>query len=79
MSDQVLLLDLVEVAKLLRVSQRALWGWAKAGEFPAPIQLGRLRRWRREDVNQWLADQAAAAQVVAADLASLFSARRPIG
>jgi excisionase family DNA binding protein len=43
-----------EVAKLLQVSEltvRRMWA---RGEFVAPVSLGRVIRWRREDVENWL-------------------------
>ncbi len=58
MTDEKLL-DINEVAAILAVSTRALWQWAADGKFPQAIQLGRLRRWRRADVEGWLASQAA--------------------
>jgi prophage regulatory protein len=62
MTDERILLDLREVSKLLGISPRAIWGWADAGTFPPPLELGRLRRWRRVDIESWLARQAAAAK-----------------
>lgn len=56
--DNKLLLSIREVAQLLGVSQRAIWGWAHDGKFPAPLELGRLRRWRRQDIETWLAEQS---------------------
>ena len=45
------------VADLLKVSRstvRRMW-WRK--QFPAPVQVGVLNRWRRSDVETWLAEQ----------------------
>ncbi len=56
MSDK-LVFDVREVAKLLGVSPRSVWEWANNGKFPQPIALGRLRRWRLADVENWLAQQ----------------------
>ena len=58
MTDEKLLLDIREVSKLMGVSPRAIWGWAVAGHFPTPLKLGRLRRWRRADIDTWLARKA---------------------
>ena len=58
MSQINVLMSLRELSKHLGVSQRAIWGWAADGKFPAPIKLGRLRRWRREDIDAWLARKA---------------------
>jgi excisionase family DNA binding protein len=61
-NDDRLLLTIRDVSKLLGISQRAIWGWANDGKFPPPLELGRLRRWRREDIEAWLARQAEAAK-----------------
>lgn len=58
MDEGKLLLGLREVSKLLGVSPRSVWTWADEGKFPAPLELGRLRRWRREDVISFLANKA---------------------
>ena len=46
-----------ELADLLKVSKatvRRLW-WR--GEMPAPVKIGAINRWRRTDIDAWLADQ----------------------
>lgn len=43
-----------EVAGMLRVSVWRVWGWAKSGKLPS-IQLGRNYRFRRSEVESWLA------------------------
>ncbi len=46
-----------EVASLLKVSKatvRRLW-WR--GEMPAPVKIGCVNRWRKSDIDQWLANQ----------------------
>jgi predicted DNA-binding transcriptional regulator AlpA len=53
-----LLLNIREVAGLLGVSPRAVWGWAADGKFPPPLQLGRLRRWHRGTIERFLDRQA---------------------
>jgi excisionase family DNA binding protein len=57
-----LLLDVVDVASMLGVSPRSIVGWVASGSFPAPLCLGRLKRWRRQDVETHLATLAAAAK-----------------
>lgn len=49
------LLPAAEVAKLLDISERHLWGLHKDGSLPAPVRLGRSVRWRAEDLRAWLA------------------------
>lgn len=36
--------------------------WAKRGEGPASIKLGRRRVWKKSTVRQWLKDQEKASQ-----------------
>ena len=45
-----------DVLALLGVGKATLWRWRKAGNFPAPLQLGPNRiAWRRDEVERWLA------------------------
>ena len=67
MFDEQILLCIRDVAKLLGVSERAVWGWAADGSFPPAIKMGRLRRWRRVDIDTWLGRQADAAKGVSHD------------
>jgi len=48
------LLNVNEVAKRLQISPRSVWTLAAKGELPAPISIGRLKRWRPETINKWL-------------------------
>lgn len=48
------LLKVNEVASLLQISARSVWTRVSKGEFPAPIYIGKLARWRRETINGWL-------------------------
>jgi excisionase family DNA binding protein len=50
-----LLLDVRAVARLLDCSSRHVYRLADAGKMPAPIKLGALVRWRRQDIDAWLA------------------------
>jgi excisionase family DNA binding protein len=48
-----------EVADLLKVSRstvRRMW-WRK--QLPAPIKIGTINRWRRSEIETWLAEQPA--------------------
>lgn len=47
--------DVGDVATLLKSSTRHVRRLADAGAMPRPLHLGRLVRWRRSDVDQWLA------------------------
>lgn len=50
------LLDVRAVAALLDCSPRHVYRMADAGQLPAPVRLGALVRWRRQDLDAWLAD-----------------------
>jgi excisionase family DNA binding protein len=49
------LLDVRAVAQLLNCSPRHVYRLADAGRLPAPLRLGALVRWRRADLDAWLA------------------------
>jgi excisionase family DNA binding protein len=55
--DQVApaLLDVRAVAALLNCSSRHIYRLADVGRMPAPVRLGNLVRWRRSDLDGWLA------------------------
>lgn len=50
------LLDVGQVASLLRCSQRHVYRLADAGRMPRPLKLGSLVRWRRDELLQWISD-----------------------
>ena len=50
-SDQ--LMDIKDVATYLRVKESTVYTWAQAGKLPA-FRLGRLWRFRRRDLDDWL-------------------------
>ena len=56
-TEPALLLDVVAVAQLLGVSVRHVWRLADAGEFPRPLSVGRLKRWPRSAVVEWISAQ----------------------
>jgi excisionase family DNA binding protein len=49
------LLDVRAVARLLGCSPRHVYRLADAGKMPPPLKLGALVRWRRQDLDAWLA------------------------
>lgn len=53
-TDQGLLIDLRAVAKLLNISERTVWGMADEGRMPKPIKIGRIARWRQEEIQAWV-------------------------
>ena len=44
------------ICKMLDVSRAWLWDQVNAGHFPKPIKLGRLARYKAEDVERFLAN-----------------------
>ena len=53
--DEKLTMTIGEVAEGLEVSARSVRRMWYAGEMPAPVKLGALIRWRRADIQSWLA------------------------
>jgi excisionase family DNA binding protein len=53
--DNAALLDVEQVAELLNCSARHVYRLADAGHMPPPVRLGTLVRWRRQDLDAWLA------------------------
>lgn len=54
-----IVLTLGQCADLLQCSPltiRRIW---MSGKFPAPVNVGRIIRWRESDVRKWLAEQPA--------------------
>lgn len=51
------LLDVASVAeKLGGCSKKHVQRLSDAGKMPAPVRLGRLLRWSRVSIDQWIAD-----------------------
>jgi excisionase family DNA binding protein len=49
------LLDVKAVAALLGCSTRHVYRLTDAGRMPAPVRLGALIRWRRAEIEEWIA------------------------
>jgi predicted DNA-binding transcriptional regulator AlpA len=49
------LLDMSEMAAMLKMGPRTLWRFRDSGRLPAPVALGRCIRWRRGDIERWVA------------------------
>ena len=52
------LLDVNDVAALIRCSARHVFRMSGAGQLPKPVRIGRLVRWRRADLDTWLVGQS---------------------
>ena len=50
------LLDVRAVATMLDCSGRHVYRLADSGRMPAPVKLGALIRWRRDELTVWLDD-----------------------
>ncbi|NQV24330.1 MAG: helix-turn-helix domain-containing protein [Rhodopirellula sp.] len=50
------LLDVEALAEMLSVSTRTCRRLADSGQMPRPLKVASLVRWRRTDIEQWLAD-----------------------
>ena len=51
---QTLLIDTREVARLLGLGPRTVWGMANSGRMPRPIKIGRTVRWNYEALRKWV-------------------------
>jgi prophage regulatory protein len=51
------LFTIQQVRQLTGLGLRTIHAWYKTGEhnFPKPIKLGRLLRWRSNDIQTWIA------------------------
>jgi excisionase family DNA binding protein len=49
------LLDVQAVAQLLDCSPRHVYRLADGDQMPRPVRLGALVRWRKADIDAWLA------------------------
>jgi predicted DNA-binding transcriptional regulator AlpA len=54
-NDDPILIDAEGLAKILMVTVRHVRRMDAGGDLPAPIRLGRLVRWRRDEILKWLA------------------------
>lgn len=50
------LLDVRQVANVLRCSTRTVYRLADGGLMPRPCKLGALVRWSKADLESWIAD-----------------------
>ena len=50
-----LAIDARGVGQLLQVSTRTVWRLDSAGKLPASVRVGGRPRWRRQELEQWVA------------------------
>lgn len=48
------LLDVKELAALLRLSCRQIWKLNAAGRIPAPVRIARSVRWEKRQIEAWV-------------------------
>jgi excisionase family DNA binding protein len=48
------LLTALQVATMLGVSKRLIWRLAAAGFLPGRVKIGKLVRWRRDEIERWI-------------------------
>lgn len=48
------MIDVREVATILKISTRSVWRLVSRGELPQPIRLGRNVHWRCSDIDHWI-------------------------
>lgn len=58
-ADHRLILTLDEIVAYLKIGKRTLYGLAAKGEIPA-FKVGGVWRFRRSEIDQWIADQTQA-------------------
>ena len=49
------MLNVGDVATLLRCSRRHVYRLVDAGRMPAPVKIGALIRWSRASIEEWIA------------------------
>ena len=45
-----------QIATMLNVGIATVWRWRDAGKLPSPVKIGAIVRWRRDDIERWIAD-----------------------
>jgi predicted DNA-binding transcriptional regulator AlpA len=59
MSGENVLMTLTEVREMLRIKQSSFYQFLKKEDsFPKPILVGSKRRWKREDIVEWIHSRA---------------------
>ena len=54
--ESSLLIDVNDVAAMLKCSPRHVWRLADAGKMPRPYKVGALCRWDRAVIEQWVSE-----------------------
>ena len=48
------LISASQLARVLGISNTSIWRMRSAGRLPKPILIGRLVRWRADEVSRWI-------------------------
>jgi predicted DNA-binding transcriptional regulator AlpA len=59
---EVLMLTPAQVAALLGITTQTLWRWGKRDDGPPYVGNGRTRRYRHDEVQEWIAARAGGKQ-----------------
>lgn len=53
MSDELLNVD--QVAELLQCTTMSIYRFSKNGTMPPPTKIGKLSRWKKSELDEWIA------------------------
>ena len=48
-----LFMSVIDISEECGISVTTVWRWTAAGLLPAPLRIGKVVRWRRQDVLDW--------------------------
>lgn len=51
---ETILFTPTETARQLRIHPKTLYVWDEAGLIPAPVKVGKRKRWNREELLAWV-------------------------
>jgi predicted DNA-binding transcriptional regulator AlpA len=51
--NAALLIDSVELARQLNMSERSVWRFAARGQLPSPVRIAGVTRWRAAEIRAW--------------------------
>jgi len=54
MSEEILLVDVRVLARLLHLGRATIWRQLATGRLPAPVRIGRSVRWRKAEIEAWI-------------------------
>lgn len=56
MDDECVLIDQKQLAEMLSISRRTVQRMISRGKLPAPIRIGKMVRWKLQDIKKWIAN-----------------------